>query len=262
MSDLDTERQTGGAGAASGTPGGEGTIAERVALLTNEAGERGDPQERRRRLAAGLAAAARAGGQGTGRGAQVGWNWLAAQVMAMAPRLRARDQATLRAQYPGLGTEDLATALIDEAALASAAVGGAVGASAMLHVLLFPAEVAAEMLAAIGIEIKLVAELHEVYGRPAPGSRAEQMVAYTASWGSRRAVDLGRGEVNAASPHPVRLGRRLGSRALKTVLSFGPLFLGAVFGARMNRRETRRVGRAIRKDLRRRAGAGGAVHPA
>ena len=115
------------------------------------------------------------------------------------------------------------------------------------------AEVAAEVLAAVGIEIKLVAELHEAYGRPAPGSPAEQMRAYAAAWGVRRAVSPGPGGVNAASPRPGRLIRRLAFRALKTALSFGPLFLGALFGARMNRRETRRAGRAIRKDLRRRA---------
>lgn len=248
MSDLETERHE--------RPAGD-TLAERAAFLTNEAGETGDPRERRQRLAAGLTAAARADGQGAGWGARAGRDWLAAQAMAMAPRLRARDLATLRAQYPGLGTEDLATALIDDAARASATVGAAAGASALLPLLfLFPAKVAAEMLVAVGIEIKLVAELHEVYGRPAPGGPAEQMTAYVAAWGTRRAVDPGPGGVSAASPHPVRLVRRLAFRALKTALSSGPLFLGALFEARLNRRETRRVGRAIRKDLRRRAGSG------
>jgi hypothetical protein len=244
MSDLDTERY--------GRPG-EDTLAERAAFLTNEAGEPGDPRERRERLAAGLAAIRRAGRQGAGPGARAGRNWLADQVMAMAPRVRARDLATLRAQYPGLGTEDLAAALIDDAARSSAAVGAAVGTWSLLPLLaVFPAEVAAETLAAVGIEIKLVAELHEVYGRPAPGSPAQQMTAYAAAWGMRRAVDPSPGGVSARSPHPARLIRRLAFRALKTALSFGPFFLAALFGARMNRRETRRVGRALRKDLRRR----------
>lgn len=239
-------------------PLGGDTFAKRAAFLTNEAEQTGDPRERRQRLAAGLAAIARAGGQGTGQGARAGREWLMAQVMAMAPRLRARDRAALRAQYPGLGTEDLAAALIDDAARASAAVGAAVGTWAVLPLLpVLPAEVAAEMLAAVGIEIKLVAELHEAYGCPAPGSQAEQMTAYAAAWGARRAVDPAPGGVNATSPHPGRLVRRLAFRALKTVLSFGPFFLGALFGARLNRRETRRVGRAIRKDLRRHAATRG-----
>ena len=259
MSDLDTERQSGRTGAA----GEGGTVAERAASLTNEAGGRGGQRERRRRLAAGLAEAARAGGHGTGRSARAGRDWLAEQVMAMAPRLRARDLATLRAQYPGLGTEDLAAALIDDAARASATVGGAVGVWATLPLLpVFPAEVAAETLAAVGIEIKLVAELHEAYGLPAPGSRAEQMTAYAAAWAARRAVGPGAGGVSAASPHLGRVARRLVFRTLKTVLSSGPLFLGVLFGARMNRRETRRVGRALRRDLRHRAPAGGAAAPA
>lgn len=185
---------------------------------------------------------------------RVGKGWLMSRVMAMAPRPRVRDLATLREQYPGLDTENLAATLIDDASRASATVGAAVGTWAMLPLLpVFPAEVAAEVTAAVGIEIKLVAELHEAYGRPAPGSPAEQMTAYAAAWGSRRAVDPGPGGVSAASPHSVRLIRRLAFRGLKTALSFGPLFLGALFGARMNRRETRRVGRAVRKDLRRRA---------
>lgn len=249
MSDLETERHE--------RPNG-GTLAERAAFLTNEAGETGDSRERRQRLAAGLAATARA----SGRGVRAGRDWLTEQVMAMAPRLQARDLAALRAQYPGLGTEDLAAALIDDAARASATVGAAAGTWALLPLLpLFPAEVAAETLTAVGIEIKLVAELHEAYGRPAPGGPAEQMAAYVAAWGARRAVDLGPGGVNQASPHPGRLVRRLAFRALKTALSFGSVFFGALFGARLNRRETRRVGRAVRRDLRRGAGSS-AANPA
>jgi hypothetical protein len=235
---------------------GAETVAERAAFLTNQAGEGKDSPDRRRRLAAGLAAAAHAGARGTGRGARAGQDWLAAQVAAMAPRLRARDQATLRAQYPGLGTEDLAVALIEDAARASAAVGGAVGTWAMLPLLpILPAEVAAETLAAVGIEIKLVAELHEVYGMAAAGSPAEQMTAYAGAWANRRAVTTGPDGVTAAvaSRQTGRLVRRLAFRAVKTALSFGPLFFGALFGARLNRRETRRIGRAIRSDLRRRA---------
>jgi hypothetical protein len=248
MTDLGTEPRE--------PPRGADVMAERAAFLTSEAGEGDDARERRRRLAAGLAAAARAGARGTGRGVRAGRDWLAAQVIAMAPRLRARDQAALRAQFPGLGTEELAGALIKDAARASAAVGGAVGMWAMLPLLpIFPAEVAAETLAAVGIEIKLVAELHEAYGMPAAGSPAEQMTAYAGAWAGRCAVTAGPGGLitAAASPQAGRLARRLVFRAIKTALSFGPLFLGALMGARLNRRETRRLGRAVRTDLRRRA---------
>lgn len=230
-------------------------ITERAACLTDEPGEGKDARERRR-LAAGLAAAARAGTQRTSRALRVSRGWLVTQVVTVAPLLRARDQAMLRAQYPALNAEELADALIEDAARASAAVGGAVGTWAMLPLLpVFPAEVAGATLAAVGIEIKLVAELHEAYGLPAAGSTAEQMMAYAGAWAGRRAVTTEPGGLIAAtaSPQARRLVRRLTFRACRTALSFGPLFLGAVMGARLNRRETRRLGRAVRTDLRRRA---------
>ena len=88
----------------------------------------------------------------------------------MAPRLRVRNQATLQAQFPGKSADDVADALIEGAARAAAAAGGAAGMASALPVLpAFPVEVAAETLVIVGIEIKLVAELHEAYGSPAPG---------------------------------------------------------------------------------------------
>jgi len=121
---------------------------------------------------------ARSGARATGRGlraarrgAGASTGWLAGQVVAMAPRLRVRNQAALRAQFPGQSTEDIADALITGAARASAAVGGAVGTWAALPALpAFPAEIVAETLALIGIEIKLIAELHEATGRPPPAT--------------------------------------------------------------------------------------------
>ena len=85
----------------------------------------------------------------------------------MAPRLRVRDQAALRRRFPGRSADQIADALIDRAARASAAAGGAAGVSAALPTLpAFPVEVAAETLVVVGIEIKLIAELHEAYGTP------------------------------------------------------------------------------------------------
>ena len=52
----------------------------------------------------------------------------------------------------------------------------------------FPAEVAAETLVLVGIEIKLIAELHEAYGTPATGNVTERMSAYVAAWAHRRGV--------------------------------------------------------------------------
>ena len=172
----------------------------------------------------------------------------------MAPRLRVRNQAALQAQFPGLRPDQIADALIEGASRASATVGGAVGAWAALPVLpAFPAEVVTETLALVGIEIKLVAELHEAYGVPAPGNARERMTAYVAAWAHRRGVFMVPGGLLLAAGSPLarRLRWRLAARVSRSVFSLGPLFTGAVAGAMLNRRETRRLGHEVRRDLRR-----------
>ena len=92
-----------------------------------------------------------------------------------------------------------------------------------------PVEVAAETLALVGIEIKLVAELHEVYGQRAPGSTAERMLAYLAAWAHRRGVALVPGGFALAVGSPLRrrLQRRLLARAGRSAVSLGPLLTAA-----------------------------------
>jgi hypothetical protein len=267
----------GGPPSAGGVPGpdataGEVALPERAAVLASDVSEAESPQQRRRLIASVAAAtraaamsAARATGRGvraTGRGVRAarrgvggGTGWLATQVMAMAPRLRVRNQAALRAQFPRRSADDMADALIEGAARASAAVGGAVGAWAALPVLpAFPAEIATETLALVGIEIKLVAELHEAYGVPASGNVAERMTAYTAAWANRRGVGLVPGGLILAAGSPLarRLRWRLAARASRTAFSLAPLLTGAAAGALLNRRETRKLGREVQADLRRR----------
>ena len=171
----------------------------------------------------------------------------------MAPRLPVRDQQTLRAQFPGLSPDELADALIQGSARAAGAVGAAAGAAMVLPLPAAPVEVAIETLALVGIEIKLVAELHEVYGRRAPGSAAERMMSYVAAWAHRRGVGLAPGGLVLAVGSPLRrrLQRRLLARAGRSATSLGPLLTGAVAGAALNRRETRRLGTDVRDDLRR-----------
>jgi hypothetical protein len=258
------------AGEPGAGPGGDDALAARAADLATEVTEERQPHQRRRLIEACMAGArsgARATGRGvraTGRGvraarhgAHTGTSWLADQVVAMAPRLRVRNQAALRAQFPGLSAEDIADALITGAARASAAVGGAVGAWAALPVLpAFPVEVVTETLALVGIEIKLIAELHELYGMPAPGSAADRATAYIGAWAHRRgvlAVAPGGLILAAGSPLARLLRRRLAGRVGRSVFSLGPLFTGAMAGAMLNSRETRRLGQEVRADLRRRA---------
>jgi hypothetical protein len=201
------------------------------------------------------AGTARRGAGTAGRGAASFMTWLSAQVVAMGPRLAIRDQATLRAQFPGRSDEEIADLLVERAARAAAAVGGATGAWAALPVLpAFPAEVAAETLAVVGIEIKLVAELHEAYGVPATGNSADRARAYIGAWAHRRGFFMVPGGllIVAGSPLARQLRRRLAARVRRSTFSLSPLFTGAIAGAILNRRDTRKLGSDIREDLRRR----------
>ena len=196
---------------------------------------------------------ARRGAGSAGRGVTLGMNWLTGQVVAMGPRLRFRDQATLRAQFPGQSDDEIAERLIERAARAAAAVGGTTGAWAALPTLpAFPAEVAAETLAVVGIEVKLVAELHEVYGMAAPGGATERARAYLASWAARRGVYQVDGGLLliAGSPLARQLTRRLAARVRRSTFALAPLFTGALAGAVLNRRETRKLGFQMRDELR------------
>jgi hypothetical protein len=205
--------------------------------------------------ASAAASAAGRGTRATRRMAGSGSGWLADQVIAMAPRLRVRDQAALRAQFPGKSADEIAEALISGAARAASAAGGAAGLWAVVPVVTaFPAEVLAETLVVTGIEIKLVAELHEAYGQPAEGNAAERMRAYVAAWAHRRGVFMIPGGVVFAPGSPLArlLRRRLTARAGRSAASLGPLLTGAVAGAMLNAGAARKLGREIVRDLRQR----------
>ncbi|HEY2690062.1 MAG TPA: hypothetical protein VGJ50_16580 [Streptosporangiaceae bacterium] len=197
-----------------------------------------------------------------GRTGRRGWHsirsavrWLTTETLALVPRIPVRDLETLRAQFPGLPPEDLAEALIQGASRASAGVGAAAGAAMILPLPAAPIEIAVETLTLVGIEVKLTAELHEVYGLRAPGPTTDRMQAYLGAWSHRRGVVLGPTGVILAVGSPLRrrLQRRLIARAGRSATSLGPLLTGALAGAALNRRETRRLGNDVREDLRRRS---------
>jgi hypothetical protein len=225
-----------------------------VAQFVGELSEAASPS-RRRTLTGAIPRLARRSGRASWDGVLSGGRWLTAEVLAMAPRLPVRDQQTLRAQFPGLTPEELADALVQGSTRASAAVGAAAGAAMVLPLPAAPVEVAIETLALVGIEIKLVAELHEVYGMRASGSPTERMMAYVGAWAHRRGVAFVPGGMALAIGSPLRrrLQRRLIARAGRSAISLGPLLTGAVAGAALNRRETRRLGTDIRDDLRQRS---------
>jgi hypothetical protein len=229
-----------------------------VAELVGEASQAPSPSRRRRITARISRIAARSGRvswYGAWHGAQSGSRWLTSEVLAMAPRLPVRDQQRLRAQFPGLGPEELADALILGAARAASVVGAASGAAMVLPLPSAPVEIAVETLALVGIEIKLVAELHEVYGMRAPGSVTDRALAYVGAWAHRRGVALAPAGIVLVAGSPLRrkLQRRLLARAGRSAISLGPLLTGAMAGAALNRRETRHLGADVRDDLRRRS---------
>jgi hypothetical protein len=253
MDDSDPPARSGPAARPPAEPDSQ-VLPGEVAELVGELTEQPSPSRVRRLLSAASRLASRSG-RASWRGVRTGGRWLTAEVLAMAPRLPVRDQQTLRAQFPGLTPEELADALIQGSSRAAASVGATVGAAMFLPLPAAPVEVAAETLALVGIEVKLVAELHEVYGMRAPGSAPERMLAYLTAWAHRRGVSLVPGGLALAVGSPVRiqLQRRLIARAGRSAASLGPLLTGAAAGALLNRRETRRLGTDVRDDLRRRS---------
>ncbi|HWC35903.1 MAG TPA: hypothetical protein VG650_13895 [Mycobacteriales bacterium] len=207
------------------------------------------------RLAVSLSRSAR----GAGAAAVASGQWLADQVAEYAPHVPIRDLATLSKHYDGKVGDELAEALIDNAARATGAVGAAAGLVSSVELaappllLTSPVQVAAETLAVIALELKLVAELHEVYGRAAMGSRAVRTAAYLGAWTRRRALDRVApgdgvsGMVTGAARRELR--RRVVRRAGTSAASVVPMFVGALAGASLNSRQTKRLGEQIAAGL-------------
>ncbi|MFF8292868.1 hypothetical protein ACF068_27105 [Streptomyces sp. NPDC016309] len=187
-------------------------------------------------------------------GAKAGLAHLADRLIENAPRVPVRDLATLRRQFPGLTPEQLADKLIAGAANATSTVGAGVGAAAMLPVPpAMPAEMAAEITGVAAIELKLIAELHEVYGQRPPGNLKERATAYLTSWTEERGIDVTKpATVNAALGGRMKreLRQQIMKRMVRNLPNLMPFMVGAAVGAVMNRRDTKKLAERIRKDLR------------
>ncbi|MFJ6442297.1 hypothetical protein [Streptomyces sp. NPDC091649] len=179
---------------------------------------------------------------------------LADRIIDMAPRVPVRDLAALRKQFPGLGPEELADKLVTGACRGTATVGAGIGAAAMMPVPpAMIAELAAEITGVAAIEMKLVAELHEVYGRRPPGNLGQRSTAYLTSWTEERGVDVTRPTtLNAALGGQMKreLRQQIMKRMARDLPNLIPFMVGAAVGAIMNRRDTRKLADRIRNDLR------------
>ncbi|MGW3076002.1 MULTISPECIES: hypothetical protein [unclassified Kitasatospora] len=234
-------------------PVGEGPVAEYTAK------QRGRGRALVLQTVRLLGRGGRAAARGAAKGAAYGGRALTEQLVHTAPRIPVRDLATLRAQHPGAAfPEQLADLLVTGAVRASGTLGAGVGAAAMLPVPpAMPVEIAAETLAVAAVEIKLIAELHEVYGTPAQGTATQRAGAYLGAWANRRGIDAsllvrpaGFAALAIGSEVRQKVRRRLTRSSLRHLPAVIPLLVGAGIGATMNRRDTRRLADEVRRDLR------------
>jgi hypothetical protein len=190
--------------------------------------------------------------------------WMAEWLVDNAPRIPVRDRASLEAHYARQGPE-LAAEVIRGASRSSAAVGASIGVLVGAKELappawiVIPMELVAQTVAVAAIELKLVAELHEVFERPMPSSPAQRSLVLVLAWAERRGVGpatLARrgGMADAlgrrARSEAIRLvRRRLAGRLGRNLSSLAPLMAGAAAGAEVNRRATRSLGHALARDL-------------
>jgi hypothetical protein len=243
---------TGAAGAAAGArTAGEGISARDLRDLATALGSLLRPAAPQQ--GAGTTAT------GTPRSGWAGGGVLTDLLSTAAPRLPIRDAARLRAAYPGAGDSEIADALVARAVRLTSGVGVATGGLAAAQwfappsLIALPLELGVETVLVAAIEVALVGELHELYGRPAQGDARERATAYLASWTTQRAVSgagsAGRwGALGTAGVSALR--RRVTRRLARNSSSVAPLLIGATLAARSNRKATEKLAQAVLADLR------------
>jgi hypothetical protein len=186
-------------------------------------------------------------------------------LAAAAPRLPIRGGDRLRQAYPGASDAEIADALVARAARLTSGIGAATGGLSAAHwfappsLLALPLELGAETVLLAGVEVVLIGELHELYGRPAAGDAGARAAAYLASWSAQRSVDAtgasGLGSLLGAAG--VRALRRRVTRKLAgAVPAAAPFLVGAALAGRGNRRATEVLAERVLTDLRRAVGPG------
>lgn len=190
--------------------------------------------------------------------AVTGGRWLTDLVEQIAPHITVRDLPTLEKAY-GCRGDALADAVVKSASHTTAAIGAAAGALAAAELAAPPAllgapvQLAAETLTVVAVELRMLGELHEVYGLPLTGSSKDRATALLTTWVRRRALEAGAGSMLLGAAARRELRKRVMRRLGGSVTTLAPFLAGAVAGAEVNRRETRKLGEAVTKDLRGRA---------
>jgi hypothetical protein len=240
--------------------GSEGPFQADFRHLTEDVADPSDPAESRRLLTS-VTAAARAAGPKAIRSRQ----WLVDTTLATAEHLPVRSLEELQRHHRGFTGPMLADQLVRNAALASAGVGATAGALITAQEILppswwvIPFEVAAETAIVIAIELKLVGELHEAYGRPVPGEGIPKGLAIASAWSESRGVqpadlligagatDLVGRQARAALANSIK--RRVSKRLGRSLGSLIPMLIGAGVAAELNRRATKNLGRSVQASL-------------
>ncbi|XVU24020.1 hypothetical protein ACQPZJ_43425 [Actinoplanes sp. CA-054009] len=230
-------------------------LSKTVAALTADDLE----PEGRRQLLGRLVGDVRRRGLGQVFRPKAAIRWMADVVADVAPHVPVRDQATLRRHFPGLSDDDLADRLIRNAQRTTASVGAAGGGVAAVEwvaaptLLSAPVLLAAETVAVVAIEMKLIGELHEVYGQPIPGTFGQKAVSLVQAWTDQRGVNPLVPGVGVATVLGTAARRDLQQGLLKRfgrhLTMFGPFLTGAAVAGYLNRRATKNLGEHVQKDL-------------
>lgn len=249
-----------------------GEIGELIGRLS---GDEELDRETRGRLLARLTRLLAGSARKAGAKGLAGGRWMSELFADVAPRIPIRDLETLRRHHTGpngepLTGERLADAVVRGAANTTTAVGAAGGALAAVEftapplLLTAPAQVAAEALVVAAIEVKMIAELHAVYGVQVPGGRTARAYAFTVGWAKQRGInplEPGSATYAMGAAAKAALRKRLLRTAGRHLTTLGPLLTGAVAGAALNRAATKKLADLIRRDLRRMLGTEGVVAP-
>jgi hypothetical protein len=210
-----------------------------------------------RELVSGLAHSARL----AGRRAVASGRWLADVVIDLAPRVPIRDVQTLSRHHDGLTGAALARSMVRSSGRVSATIGAAAGGLIAMQevsvagLVAIPFELAAETVLVVLVEMKLVAELHQVAGRPLGDTPAERVTAVVRSWlsgrqvGATKLVTPGRIDLLGRATR-VRLAEVLQRRFRRNLTTLIPFMAGSAVAGWLNRQATIDVGRRLTADLR------------
>jgi hypothetical protein len=235
------------------------TDAEGVARAVLALTEEDLPPAERRRAVGQLATALRKRGFKDFFRPKAAMDWIAETVVDIAPRIPLRGLSTLRSHLAGLSDDEIADRLVRNAARSTAGIGAVGGGVAAIKwavppaLLTAPALLAAETVAVVAVEIKLIGELQELYGQPVPGNGTQRALSLLQAWAGRRGVSLlvpGRGLAAAlGTAARYELRDRLMRRFGRNLTTLGPLLTGAAVASYLNRRATLKLAEEVRENL-------------